>query len=148
MHSKKLILFFSFVIFITSFSAAQEELTWFDFADVEFKREYNELYEMYFLVPKFGESIKSYEGKKISIKGYFLDIAGNGQISLLSKRPMAQCFFCGGAGPETIIELYFKDKPSFKTDQIVILTGTLKLNADDVDHCNYILENVTGELVD
>ncbi|WP_299520333.1 hypothetical protein [Winogradskyella sp.] len=148
MLSKKLILFFSFAIFISSNSTAQEELTWADFADVEFKREYNAIYELYFLVPKFGETIKSYEGKKISIKGYFLDIAGNGEVLLLSQRPMAMCFFCGGAGPETIIEVNFKQKPSFKTDQIVTLTGVLQLNSEDVDHCNYILNDTTGELVD
>lgn len=60
---------------------------------------------------------------------------------------MASCFFCGGAGPETIIEVIFKKKPPFKTDQIVEITGILELNADDVDHCNYILKEATGKLI-
>lgn len=54
---------------------------------------------------------------------------------------MSSCFFCGVGGPETAIELEFKNKPIFKTDDIITVTGTLKLNQDDVEHFNYILTN-------
>lgn len=126
---------------------AQEELTWKDFADVEFKPKYFEQYDAHFLMPAFGEKIKAKTGKKIAIKGYFLDISGSGEIFLVSKNPMAACFFCGGAGPETIIEVAFKEKPSFKTDQVVTVEGVLQLNATNVERCNYILNDATGVLV-
>ncbi|WP_353777600.1 hypothetical protein [Winogradskyella sp. 3972H.M.0a.05] len=148
MLNKQLILLLSFVVLTTTYSTAQEEVTWKDLANVEFNRVYNEDYGIFFLTPDFGDGVRLYEGKEISIKGYFLDIAGNGEIVLLSKQPMALCFFCGGAGPETIIELHFKEKPSFKTDQVIIVNGILELNADNVDRCNYILNNVTGRLAD
>ncbi|MBS9463948.1 homoserine dehydrogenase [Flagellimonas sp. 389] len=60
---------------------------------------------------------------------------------------MASCFFCGAAGPETIIEVNFKEKPPFRTDQIVTVTGILELNRNNVDHCNYILKAATGQLI-
>ena len=60
---------------------------------------------------------------------------------------MASCFFCGAAGPETIVEVSFEEKPPFKTDQIVTVTGILQLNANNVDHCNYILNEASGQLV-
>ena len=60
---------------------------------------------------------------------------------------MAACFFCGGAGPETIIEVYFKDTPPFKTDQGIEITGVLELNADDVAHCNYIIRNAKSKKI-
>lgn len=126
---------------------AQEELTWKDFADVEFKPKYFEQYDAHFLMPSFGEKIKAKTGKKIAIKGYFLDISGSGEIFLVSKNPMAACFFCGGAGPETIIEVAFKEKPTFKTDQVVTVEGVLQLNATNVERCNYILNDATGVLV-
>ncbi|MEM7382042.1 MAG: hypothetical protein AAF361_12710 [Bacteroidota bacterium] len=136
-----------FVAFSCSFVAAQEQLTWEDFADVSFEPVYNEEYGVHFLMPKFGEKIKAYRGKNISIKGYFLDISGSGEVFLVSQNPMASCFFCGAAGPETIVEVIFKEKPDFKTDQIVVVTGVLDLNANNVAHCNYILEGATGKLV-
>ncbi len=136
-----------FMAFASVYGTAQQLLTWDDFADVNFEAEFNEKYEVYFLMPTFGKTIKSYSGKKITIKGYFLDISGSGDIFLVSRNPMASCFFCGAAGPETIIEVNFKEKPPFRTDQIVTVTGLLQLNRDDVDHCNYILKGATGQLV-
>ena len=144
---RKSLLTFLLLTFISSFAVAQEQLTWSDFADVEFKPTFNEKYGIDFLMPTFGNTIKSFSGKLITITGYFLDISGDGRIFLLSQNPMAACFFCGGAGPETIIEVNFKEKPPFKTDQIITITGTLELNAKDVDHCNYILRDATGKLI-
>lgn len=126
---------------------SQSALNWNDFADVEFEPEYNEKYDVHFLMPKFGEKIKTHQGKAVRFRGYFLDISGTGEVFLVSSNPMASCFFCGGAGPESIVEVNFKENPPFKTDQIVEVTGILELNRDNVDHCNYILNGATGKLV-
>ncbi|WP_299534651.1 hypothetical protein [Ulvibacterium sp.] len=144
---RKSILLFLFIIFSCSLAKAQEKLTWEDFADVSFEPVYNKKYDVHFLMPKFGEKIQSHQGKQVSIIGYFLDISGSGEIFLVSQNPMASCFFCGAAGPETIIEVDFTEKPPFKTDQIVTVTGVLELNANNVDHCNYILKKASGQLV-
>ena len=130
-----------------SFMAAQEQLTWEDFADVNFEPEYNEKYGVHFLMPKFGEKIQAYKGKEIRITGYFLDISGSGEVFLVSQNPMASCFFCGASGPETVIEVDFKKTPPFKTDEVITVTGVLHLNANNVAHCNYILSEASGKLV-
>lgn len=143
----KLILVVLFAAFISPFAAAQEQLTWEDFADMTFEPEYNEKYDVHFLMPKFGERIKSYRGKQVSIRGYFLDITGGGEMFLVSQNPMASCFFCGAAGPESVVEVNFEERPAFKTDQIITVTGVLELNRNDVSHCNYILNEASGELV-
>ena len=135
------------LIFASSIGTAQNQLTWDDFADVSFEPVYNARFDINFLKPKFGDQIQSYKGEQVKIKGYFLDISGSGEIFLVSKNPMASCFFCGGAGPETIVEVRFQQKPPFKTDQIVMVTGVLVLNRDNVAHCNYILNEATGQLV-
>ena len=138
---------FLFAICMSTLTTAQEQLTWFDFADVKFVSEYNEKYGIHFLTPKFGERIQSFQDKRVTIRGYYLDISGNGEISLVSQNPMASCFFCGASGPETIIEVRFKEKPPYKTDDIIEVTGVLELNAENVDNCNYILNEATAELV-
>lgn len=142
--------FLALFLFISIFSLnsyGQTLLTWKDFADVSFKPVFNEKYGVEFLTPTFGEKIKSYKKKQVSIRGFFLDLTGDGSVYMLSSQPQASCFFCGGAGPETIMEVNFKEKPPFITDQMVIVTGTLQLNVNDVEHCNYILNDATGRLV-
>jgi hypothetical protein len=53
---------------------------------------------------------------------------------------MSQCFFCGGAGPESIVEVNFaRELPKFQIDDLVTVKGKLKLNIDDMDHVNFIL---------
>jgi len=136
-----------FMLLLAQGAFAQSALTWTDFADVNFEPEYNEKYDVHFLMPKFGEKIKAFNGKEVQITGYFLDISGTGEIFLVSANPMASCFFCGGAGPESIIEVAFKEPPPFKTDQVVKVSGVLQLNREDVDHCNYILKKASGVLV-
>lgn len=141
-------LFFTLILILIGHGlSAQMELTWADFADVDFNPVYNETYEVNFLMPTFGKRITSFRGQEVQITGYFLDISGSGEVFLISANPMATCFFCGAAGPETIIEVDFKEKPPFKTDQIVSVTGVLELNANNVDRCNYILNEATGRLI-
>lgn len=81
------------------------------------------------------------------MEGYYmpLDLENNYTI-VLSRNPYAQCFFCGGAGPESVIEVNFSAKPpKFKMDQIVRVTGVLKLNDKDIEHMNFILTDATLE---
>ena len=63
---------------------SQIELTWKDFADVNFMEQYDMTYERVFLEPTFGNFIKSFEGKTISISGYFIQLYGD-TMHLVSK---------------------------------------------------------------
>ena len=49
-------------------------------------------------------------------------------------------------GPETAVELQFTSEPTFMTDDLITVTGILKLNSEDVEHFNYILTKCEGEL--
>ncbi len=126
---------------------SQQNITWKDLAQVTFTEKYFEDYDDLFLYPEFLDPIKALEGKRITIKGYFLNIEPEEAIYVLSKGPMSSCFFCGVGGPETAMELNFNSKPPFKTDDIIAVTGRLQLNKDDVEHFNYILTNCTATVV-
>ena len=130
-----------FLLLCTSLFFAQQKVTWEDLSKVTFKEKYFPAYNEEFLFPEFSESVKALDGKTITITGYFLHIAPAQKIYMLSKGPMASCFFCGVGGPETAIELILDNTPKIKTDNIVSVTGKLKLNSDDVEHFNYILTN-------
>ena len=115
-------------------------ITWKRLTDVRFTRKLNKELSMYFLYPTFGPSVNALQGKEISIRGYMIPVDENDNIYVISAKPMAACFFCGVAGPESIIELQFKKKKQrFRTDEILTVRGRLALNASDIDHLNYIL---------
>ena len=131
-------------LFICTFAFAQnQQVSWSQLADVSFDMKFMDEIGDTVLIPDFGDSVKALEGKRIQIKGYILDLIGDKEKKkyILSREPFATCFFCGLAGPETIIELHFNRSQNFRTDQVVTVVGTLSLNTNDINHCNYILRN-------
>jgi hypothetical protein len=115
---------------------------WLAFAKTKFETKYNQAAAEYFLMPNFPPELKALVGKEVSLEGYYMpiDVEGNAYI-ILSKFPYSQCFFCGGAGPETIAEVIFKVKPSskFEADQFIRVKGKVKLNESDLEHGNFLL---------
>lgn len=116
-------------------------ISWKRLADVQFTRRLNKELSMYFLYPTFGPSVNALQGKDVTIRGYMIPVDPNDDIYVISAKPMAACFFCGGSGPESIMELQFrKKKQRFRTDEVRTIRGKLALNANDIDHLNYILK--------
>jgi hypothetical protein len=60
---------------------------------------------------------------------------------VFSAFPYNMCFFCGGAGPETVMEVYAKDEVQFTAEAITI-KGKLKLNDKDINRLIYSLSDV------
>jgi hypothetical protein len=139
--NRALLLIFT-VIAVSGFAQTD---TWASFAKTKFEAKYSEKAAEYFLMPVFPDDLKNLVGKEISIEGYYLpiDVEGNAYI-ILSKFPYSQCFFCGGAGPESIAEVSFKVKTNkFEPDQYIRVKGKLKLNEADIDHGNFLIEEAT-----
>ena len=90
---------------------------------------------------QFSPEMKALEGKQVVITGYLLVLDGNQSVYLLSKNPMASCFFCGNGGPETVVDLHFAQKPSYDMDDLLSVQGTLHLNEKDPNACYYRIEN-------
>ncbi|GGM73140.1 hypothetical protein GCM10010967_00840 [Dyadobacter beijingensis] len=133
-----------FLVPLFAFTTASDtlEINWKRLADVKFSRKLNKELSMYFLYPTFGPSVNVLQGKEVRIRGYMIPVDEADNIYVISAKPMAACFFCGGAGPESIIELQFrKKKQRFRTDEVLTVRGKLALNANDVDHLNYILKD-------
>lgn len=89
----------------------------------------------------FSPEMRALEGKQVIITGYLLVLDGRQSVYLLSKNPMASCFFCGNGGPETIVDLKFSELPSFVMDDLLSVKGILYLNGDDPNACYYRIEN-------
>ena len=139
---KSLLILFLMAI---SHSAWAQSDGWALFAKTKFEAKYSDKAAEYFLYPVFPVELKDLVGKEISLEGYYMpiDIDGDAYI-ILSKFPYSQCFFCGGAGPESIAEVMFKIKQGkFEMDQFIRVKGKLKLNEGNIDHGNFMLEEAS-----
>ncbi len=139
-----MIKYISILIFlgIAPICNAQQEVSWTTLMDITFKDIYLEKDDVYVYYPLFGEKQRTYDLKKISITGYIIPIDVNSNTYVLSAYPFSSCFFCGNAGPESVMAIYFKgDTRSFKTDERLTLVGTLRLNDTDIDELVYVLED-------
>jgi hypothetical protein len=119
---------------------AQEANFWHVLAEVGFKKTKMAGGEME--VPIFSAHLKGYHGKKIKLKGFVIPVSETGDESkfMLSSLPFNVCYFCGAAGPETIVEVEANQKVKF-TSQAIWMEGTLYLNEKDPDHHIYILKS-------
>ncbi|MFN8777334.1 MAG: hypothetical protein ACK5XV_11265 [Flavobacteriales bacterium] len=120
--------------------AGPVELTWKTLADVQYKDIYVAELDAYYWKPTFGGSVKAMEGKDVFISGYMIPVDYDENFYVISRYPYANCFFCGGGGPESVVDLRFAGKHRmYKTDERLTFRGKLKLNADNIYEMNYIL---------
>ena len=139
---KKLILAVAMLTVTAGLFAQGKVNLWDTFAKTKFEPKYYEKLGEYLFYPTFPEELKALVGKEVSIQGYYVPFAPDGgKYIILSKFPMSQCFFCGGGGPESIVEVNFANGlEKFQVDDLVTVKGKLKLNPEDMDHANFILE--------
>jgi len=119
-------------------------LSWKTLAQVTFEWAFSSELQAEVPMPTFSEAVQALEGKPVQIKGYVIPMGeANAPYTILSANPYKQCFFCGGAGPETVMDVLLKDGENrhFSMDETTTFRGRLRLNSDDFDYLNYILED-------
>lgn len=141
MRSIALIFLFAFVL--GSAAQAQEANVWKKLSKISYKKEYDEILGFKVDIPVFSEEVKSLEGQEITVKGYIIPVEGykNHTEFIFSAFPYNMCFFCGGAGPETVMEVEAVEEVAFTAEQIEI-RGILRLNNEDINKLMYRLEEV------
>lgn len=126
--------------------AATENL-WKTLSRITYKKEYDELMGFKIDKPVFSDPIKALDGKEVTVRGFIIPTEGYKSHTefIFSAFPYSMCFFCGGAGPETVMEVVAA-KPVKYTTEAITLQGTLRLNADDINRLMYALED--AEMID
>ena len=120
------------------------KVSWKVLGKMKLNEQYNEEMGAYIPYPIFHPTVKDLDQQLIEIKGDVIPIeeTGDATILVLSANPYSQCFFCGQAGPETVMDIQLKKKgKKFKTDERLSFRGKLKLNDSDLFYLNYILED-------
>ena len=121
---------------------AQTPIDWIALADIELEEKTDAEFGLNYYEASFGP-IATFEGQEISIKGFIIPLDPLGTQYVLSRNPQTSCFFCGGAGPETVLKLELKPTAlkRYKTDTNLTFKGRLKLNTDTKDDLLYVLED-------
>jgi hypothetical protein len=138
----KIILATTIFLFFIGNIFSQNIITWELLKNVEFDEIWSEEFQAYYMVPKFSESVKEMDGKEVQIRGFIIPVDIVQDYYVLSANPYSSCFFCGQAGPESVMEIQMiKKYEGLRMDQVITFKGTLKLNVDDIYQLNYILED-------
>ena len=123
-----------------NYTAFADTLSWKLLGQIKYVKKPSDEYPEGVMYPIVNTTLKGKNKKPIVMSGFIIPI--DNKTYALSKNVFASCFFCGQAGPETIMGIKFKD-PSIrlKTDQYVTLQGTFRYNDSDVDDWIYHIEN-------
>jgi len=121
-------------------SIAQVPSVWKNLAEVTYKISEDNFGELY--IPVFSENTKKLEGKVVEADGYIIPFEGmfKPEHIILSSLPLAECFFCGSGGPETVMEVMMASPVKY-TSKRVKVRGTLTLNSKDPEKLMYIMKD-------
>lgn len=113
---------------------------WKTLSKITFEKKYDELLGFKVDVPVFSEDIKELEATFVEISGYIVPVEGykSHKEFVFSAYPYNMCFFCGGAGPETVMEVTATEAVKYSTERIT-LRGKLLLNSNNINRLMYIL---------
>ncbi|MFK7807681.1 MAG: DUF3299 domain-containing protein [Saprospiraceae bacterium] len=147
--------YFSFLLFLSFWStqnvllAQNTENVWRTLALMKFERQYSENDGIGQQQGRFVPIIEALEGKEITLKGYVIPLTGKKAQShfMFSAYPFSDCFFCGKAGPESVVEAFTKDEKKIAfSDDAITIKGIFKFTSRDPNDIMFTVENV--ELVD
>ncbi len=122
-------------------SGKKQVSLWKTLTKITYKKEYDELMGFKIDKPVFSEDIKKLDGEMVTVKGFIIPTEGykSHKEFIFSAYPYSMCFFCGGAGPETVMEVITSKAVKY-TAEAITLRGKLVLNADDINRLMYGLE--------
>ncbi len=135
------VLLFSSLLLGSTSAIAQKQLIWQLLEMTTYKISHESEFQSTYHPEYPGILETQFEGQEVVIAGYLIPVDIEAQKYALSKNPFTSCFFCGGAGPETVIELRFIESPGrFATDEYLMIKGKLRLNRSG-SGLFFILEN-------
>jgi len=146
---KKFFLFLAVSILTTSLFAQDDTQTtsniWTTLGKITFKKEYDEMMGFKVDVPVFSADVQALEGTEVTVRGYIIPVEDyGGQLEFVfSAFPYNMCFFCGGAGPETVMKVTASEEIPYTAEAITI-RGTLSLNSTDRNELMYALTGATA----
>jgi hypothetical protein len=95
---------------------------------IGFKKTWHEEYKADVSMPLFTDTLQKLNGHWVALSGYVIPMEYGSKKFALSKNPNSSCFFCGGAGVETMVIVICKNKPiDYPNDAFIKVVGRLNL---------------------
>ncbi len=141
MTTIKPVLLFTVFLALSAFAQQVMQTDWDQLQNIEFAPTYVAELKTNMMFPKFPKSIKDMQGKMVQIEGYVIPFDPSGKQVALSANPYASCYFCGKAGPASVMTVNLSAKKTYRTDAYKKFKGILRLNDHDINNFYYILEN-------
>lgn len=131
----------TFIFTSFTFGYSQYKSTWKIFENATFHDELIEAYGAYAALLTRTAEMEALDGREITITGYYIPVEED--VFIISKFPNANCFFCGNAGMESVMEVRARSplKRRFATDDLLTFSGSVKVNFDDWQYVSFILED-------
>lgn len=127
-------------LFVEKSFVVSDTLNWKLLGMIKFVKKQHKDYPEGVMFPVINSTLKAKNKKRIAMSGFIVPI--DNTTYALSKNVFASCFFCGQAGPETIMGIKFKGAtPKLKTDQYVTLEGNFRINENDIEDWIYHVED-------
>lgn len=118
------------------------KISWQTLEGIAFEKKFLKDFQAYVMFPKFTERLKELRGKIVEVQGYVIPLEPNASWVALSAYPNASCFFCGAAGPASVMTVRFKDgKHKFRVDDFQTFRGKLQLNINNIHEFYYIIND-------
>lgn len=125
---EKLILILIMVLSCSFKQLEPQKITWKTLSTTVFTEYFEENKNIWTMEGSFPIEINNLNGTQVEITGYVLPLNVKGDSYVLSAYPYSSCYFCGGAGPESIVGLELKKNEGIiKTDAVKTFTGIFKL---------------------
>lgn len=124
----------------------QETITWQELAEVNWEEKYDTLSGITITEGTFSPHLASLDSTEVYISGYVIPLDALGFSFALSQTSFASCFFCGQAGPETVMSLRIKPKsiePHRQKNTKIKFKGLLRLHTHNQNGLHYELLDAT-----
>jgi hypothetical protein len=121
-------------------------ISWEHLAGVTFADTYSEAEQAYYYYPTFSAEVLALHKRQVILKGYLIPIEPETGYYVLSANPNSSCFFCGEAGPESVVGVMVDQATDeMVMDAVLTFRGDMVLNREDMYELNYRILN--AELV-
>jgi len=124
-------------------SLSAQDNAWGSLMLTETEKRFDPMLGMEIDIPNVHPAAKSLNGKKIQLEGFIIPLEGKKTQShfMFSAFPINMCYFCGRAGPESVIEVFMKDGEALPfTDKKIWIQGDLSINESDPQSNLYTLQ--------
>lgn len=143
----RIILLLSFLFTGLVTLQAQEKNIWSTLAMMKYERQYAEsdgIGGSAGAKGRFRPLVEALDGKEVEVSGYIIPLSGKKAQShfMFSAYPYNMCFFCGQAGPESVMEVIMESNAKVAySDDPIVLKGIFRFRPTAGEDIMYHLEH-------